>query len=76
MSALTSALPHTRKRKGARPLSSDDLWGFLFITPQLVGLVAFTLFPVGMSLYLCFARWDFINPPPIHRPGKHPQRAG
>src|SRR5260221_12071670 len=42
---------------------SEDLWGFLFIIPQLLGLIAFVLVPVAMSLYLCFARWDLTQAP-------------
>lgn len=43
--------------------SSEDLWGYAFITPQVIGLVVFTIFPVLFSLYLVFANWNFRNPP-------------
>lgn len=45
------------------PWQGDAFWGYLFIAPQVVGLLAFVLFPVGYSLYLCFATWDFIATP-------------
>lgn len=41
--------------------ASDNIWGYLFITPQIVGLLAFTLFPVATSVYLCFLQWDFTS---------------
>lgn len=44
-------------------LTNDELWGYLFVTPQLIGLVAFVIFPIGFSLYLCFAKWNFIDSP-------------
>lgn len=43
--------------------SGEDLWGYLFIAPQVIGLFAFVVFPIGFSLYLCFTEWNFINPP-------------
>lgn len=44
-------------------LTNDELWGYLFITPQLIGLLAFVIFPIGFSLYLCFAEWNFLDLP-------------
>ncbi len=43
--------------------AKENLWGYLFITPQLVGLLVFTISPVLFSLYLCFAQWDFVKAP-------------
>jgi ABC-type spermidine/putrescine transport system permease subunit I len=58
----TRALPDLRRqRKTVR--NRDNLWDHLFISPQLVGLLVFTLFPVLMSLYLCFMSWNFIDAP-------------
>jgi multiple sugar transport system permease protein len=44
-------------------LTSDERWGLAFITPQVIGLLAFTIFPVLFSLYLCFSEWNFRRPP-------------
>ncbi len=41
----------------------NRLTGYLFIAPQIIGLLIFTLFPIGMSFYLTMTEWDFINPP-------------
>ncbi|MEK0316623.1 carbohydrate ABC transporter permease [Cohnella sp. 56] len=51
-------MARTRSKQGR----SDQWWGYLFITPQILGLLAFTLFPVVTSLYLCFVHWDFTSP--------------
>jgi multiple sugar transport system permease protein len=60
----------SRAKRSARQTSrrvrlgaGDAFWGGLFVSPQLIGLLAFTLFPVLMSLYLCFTSWNFIDPP-------------
>lgn len=47
----------------ARRQPGDRFWGYLFLTPQVLGLVGFTLFPIGFSLYLCFAEWNFVDAP-------------
>ncbi len=36
-------------------------WGYLFILPQLIGLVMFGLFPLGWALSLSFMDWDGIS---------------
>lgn len=37
--------------------------GILFISPYLIHLVVFFLYPVGFSLYLVFHRWDLMTDP-------------
>ncbi|CAM3395915.1 carbohydrate ABC transporter permease [Marinicrinis lubricantis] len=34
------------------------LWALFFIGPQLIGLLAFSLFPLGFALMLSFMQWD------------------
>ncbi|GBF76375.1 sugar ABC transporter permease [Paenibacillus sp. 598K] len=41
----------------------ENWWGYLFVSPQIVGLLAFVLFPVLMSFYLMFMDWDFTSTP-------------
>jgi len=36
---------------------------YLFLTPWLIGLFAFSLFPIVASLYLSFTSYDMLNPP-------------
>lgn len=38
-------------------------WGFLFISPWLIGFIAFAVFPFMASIYLSFTRYDIINSP-------------
>ena len=35
-----------------------NLWGFLFISPQLLGLLFFSLVPLVYALYLSFTEWS------------------
>lgn len=49
--------------KSSRLNRYENVWGYLFISPQIIGLLAFVLFPVLMSFYLMFTEWDFSNPP-------------
>ncbi len=37
---------------------SEALWGYLFILPQLVGLLAFSLIPLIFVFYLSMVSWD------------------
>ena len=41
----------------------DDLPGYLFLLPWLIGLIAFTLGPTLASLYLSFTKFDLLSPP-------------
>lgn len=47
----------TRKQK------RENLFGYLFIGPQLLGFLLFVLFPLLFSVYLCFSEWNFIDMP-------------
>lgn len=63
----TERLDASRSRVAApRPVGhwrSEERWAYAFLAPQLVGMLAFVVFPVAYSLYLCFASWDFVTPP-------------
>ncbi|WP_207802285.1 carbohydrate ABC transporter permease [Paenibacillus xerothermodurans] len=41
----------------------ETLWGYIFITPIMVGFLIFTLIPVVSSLYLSFTKYDGITSP-------------
>jgi len=43
--------------------SSDALWGYLFIAPQFIGILLFTVVPVFQSLGISFTEWDILTPP-------------
>ncbi|OAK72251.1 carbohydrate ABC transporter permease [Lederbergia galactosidilytica] len=37
---------------------NNTLWGYFFLAPQLLGLLAFSLIPLGFALVLSFMNWD------------------
>ncbi|HEY3411743.1 MAG TPA: sugar ABC transporter permease [Armatimonadota bacterium] len=41
----------------------EALWGYLFVTPPLLGFLIFGFIPILMSLALAFAKWDMFRPP-------------
>ncbi len=51
-----------------RPMTRREwrraLEGYLFLSPWIIGLVAFLLIPMGLAVYSAFTRWTLINPPP------------
>jgi len=44
--------------------SKEALWGYIFVTPALVGFLVFTLIPVVTSFYLSLTDYDGISPNP------------
>ncbi|NNM88755.1 MAG: sugar ABC transporter permease, partial [Phycisphaerae bacterium] len=51
-----------------RPPKSTITWraqllGMLFAGPYLVGLLAFLLIPLGLSLYYSFCNYNMLQPP-------------
>lgn len=57
MVARQTAKPH--RRLGDR----DGFWAFVMLSPNLVGFLMFTLFPVIASLLLSFTSYDILTPP-------------
>jgi len=45
------------------PKSRENLTGYLFITPWLIGFLVFTLGPFIQSFYLSFTRYNIVQPP-------------
>ncbi|GLC79742.1 carbohydrate ABC transporter permease [Lacrimispora brassicae] len=41
--------------------ASENVQGYLFIFPQVIGIMLFSVIPVVFSLYLSFTDWDFIS---------------
>src|SRR3989442_15820101 len=66
---MTVPSPAMRNRQGSLPFWAnrrrlrDNLWGFLFIAPYLVGLLVFQLGPIVGALGLSFANWDLMVAP-------------
>lgn len=40
----------------------NQLWAYTFIAPQIIGILAFTLFPIVFSLALSFCDWNLVKP--------------
>ena len=43
-------------------LKRRKMWGWIFVAPQLIGLVIFALIPLIMSFGISFNEWDGIAP--------------
>ncbi len=41
----------------------DNLWGYFFIGPFIIGFLAFTLIPIVSSLYFSFTSYDLFSAP-------------
>ncbi|MFC4404884.1 carbohydrate ABC transporter permease [Gracilibacillus xinjiangensis] len=41
----------------------QNLWGYLFIGPFIIGFLAFTIIPIISSLYFSFTSYDLFSPP-------------
>lgn len=40
-------------------------WGYVFVAPQLIGLILFSLVPLFQALYISFTEWDGMQPEKI-----------
>lgn len=41
----------------------NNLWGFLFASPWIIGFLAFSLYPIFMSAYYSFTKFDLFQSP-------------
>lgn len=44
-------------------LDRDRKWGWLFVAPWIIGIIAFFLMPTVSSFYFSFTKYNIINPP-------------
>ncbi len=51
----------TRSTFGMR--TKESLYGYLFILPNFLAMVAFLLVPIVYSLWISFTRWNIVTPP-------------
>jgi multiple sugar transport system permease protein len=60
----SSILPRTatQKRKQSRVALIEEIWGYMFIMPWLLGFLIFTLGPMLVSLYWSFTKYEFPLP--------------
>ncbi len=68
-----SAIPQLREGRSLRRIQFRDmspavrrrlLWGLFFISPWIIGFLAFTAYPVFASLYYSFTDYNIINRSP------------
>ncbi len=57
------ALKWWARRPGKSGARQENLVGYLFIAPWLIGFFAFTLIPVFASLFLAFTNYDILTAP-------------
>lgn len=50
-----------KRRRRSRDFLRNDLAGYLFISPWLIGFLLFALFPMGISLFLAFTNYDILG---------------
>jgi multiple sugar transport system permease protein len=58
-------VPTTRSSLGLRPLRAsthEAMVGYLSILPWFIGFLAFTLVPLGASIYLSFTEYNLVRP--------------
>jgi len=58
-----SAPKWAARRLGKSGARQENLAGYLFIAPWLIGFFAFTIIPVLASLYLAFTNYDILTAP-------------
>jgi len=56
--SLGDAAHHSTKRNLDRRKRNEALWGYFFILPQMIGLLAFALIPLVIVFYLSVNSWD------------------
>lgn len=52
-----------RKKEGQKLRKQDNLAGYFFISPWLIGFIFITIIPMLMSLYLSFTKYDILSSP-------------
>lgn len=58
-----SAEPKKRRKKKGKELGESRWHGMLYVTPWMIGLLVFTLYPIIASFYLSFTKYDLVSAP-------------
>lgn len=53
------------QHRGKRWITSEDIWGFFFVLPVIIGLVFFQLIPFIFGLTVSLTRWTQLTQPPV-----------
>jgi multiple sugar transport system permease protein len=62
--AVTTAEPKRKRTRGNaqdKNFKHNNLAGYLFISPWIIGFLLFTLIPMGISLWLAFTDYDILG---------------
>lgn len=51
----------TAGKKFWTPKRKEALVGWLFLTPEIIGMLLLNVFALGFSLYLSFSKWDMLS---------------
>src|SRR3954447_5885555 len=52
-----------KKQKLSKQAHREELLGYLYISPWLIGFLCFGAFPIVASLLLSFSKWDIYRSP-------------
>jgi multiple sugar transport system permease protein len=63
MEKAANPLPVVRSRRMSPARRRENLYGYLFLTPWLLGFFGLFIGPGLYSLYLSFTKYDVISPP-------------
>ncbi len=64
MSVAVERTPRvTHKRRMSRAQRHNLLYGLLFVSPWIIGFLAWTIVPMASSIYYSFTRYDLLRPP-------------
>lgn len=61
--AETSGLAENKRVSSARKRFPEALWGYLFIAPNFIVVLVFTILPVFFSFYMSLTNWDILSEP-------------
>jgi multiple sugar transport system permease protein len=57
------AYRESRKGLSLTRAGKDAIWGYFFISPWIIGLIAFSALPILSAIYYGFTRYDIFTPP-------------
>ncbi len=63
MASLEIAKVMSRGYSGNKNRIREAIWGYLLVTPNLLIILIFTLFPVFFSLYMSMTDWNILSTP-------------
>ncbi|HZR43433.1 MAG TPA: sugar ABC transporter permease [Ktedonobacteraceae bacterium] len=62
MDYTVQSLVSAKRNSVRRRRLTEALWGYIFLFPQLLGLLAFSLVPLVTVFYLSSVKWDGLGP--------------